>query len=61
MTLRVGMLLLLFAWCQSAPAQPDTPAKPFVPEPILSGGVVRKEAAATVDGGELSLRSPRAR
>jgi acetyl esterase/lipase len=36
----VGLLLLLAAWCQSAPAQPGTPAKPFVPEPILSGGVV---------------------
>ena len=40
MTRHVGMLVLLAAWCPSAPAQPGTPAKPFVPEPILSGGVV---------------------
>jgi hypothetical protein len=40
MTLHVGTLFLLSAWCQSAPAQTDTPAKPFAPEPILSGGVV---------------------
>jgi endo-1,4-beta-xylanase len=37
---QIGMLFLLFAWCQSAPAQPDLPAKPFVPEPIESGGAV---------------------
>ncbi|HTK75187.1 MAG TPA: alpha/beta hydrolase, partial [Gemmataceae bacterium] len=40
MTLQVGMLFLLSAWCQSAPAPPDIPVKPFAPEPILSGGVV---------------------
>lgn len=40
MTLRVGLLVLLSAWCHSARAQPDTPAKPFIPEPIVSGGVV---------------------
>src|SRR6476469_5907897 len=34
------MLLLLSAWCPPAPAQPATPARPFVPEPILPGGVV---------------------
>ena len=40
MTRHVGMLLLLSAWCPSTRAQPDTPARPFVPEPILPGGVV---------------------
>ncbi len=40
MKLHVGMLFLLSAWCHTAQAQPDTPAKPFIPEPILSGGVV---------------------
>jgi len=40
MTLQVGMLFLLSAWCQSAPEPPDIPVKPFAPEPILSGGVV---------------------
>src|SRR5437762_5019292 len=40
MTRLIGMLVLLSAWSQSARAQPGTPAKPFVPEPILPGGVV---------------------
>ena len=40
MKLHVGMLFLLSAWCHTAQAQPDTPAKPFIPEPILPGGVV---------------------
>jgi endo-1,4-beta-xylanase len=40
MTFRVGLLLLLSAWCHSAGAQPGTPAKPFIPQPILSGGTV---------------------
>src|SRR6266404_134879 len=38
--LHVGMLFLLSTWSHTAQAQPETPAKPFVPEPILSGGVV---------------------
>jgi len=40
MTRHVGLLLLLSAWGAAAQAQPATPAKPFVPEPILPGGVV---------------------
>src|SRR5689334_9609651 len=40
MTPRIGTLFLLAAWCPSARAQPDAPAKPFVPQPILPGGVV---------------------
>ena len=40
MKLHVGILYLLCACCLSAKAQPDTPVKPFIPEPILSGGVV---------------------
>src|SRR4051812_12945666 len=37
MTRHASILLLLTAWCLTAQAQPT---KPFVPEPILSGGVV---------------------
>lgn len=33
-------LLLLSACCHTAQAQPGTPVKPFVPDPILPGGVV---------------------
>ena len=40
MTRNVGLLFLVPAWCLTAPAQPCIPTKPFVPEPILSGGVV---------------------
>jgi acetyl esterase/lipase len=40
MTRHVTLLLLLSAWCLAAQAQPDTPTRPFVPEPILAGGVV---------------------
>src|SRR5262245_36768824 len=40
MALHIGMLFLLSFWYQTAQARPDTPTKPFVPEPILSGGVV---------------------
>src|SRR3954453_2472077 len=37
MTFSVGMLFLFSTFCHAAPAQAD---KPFVPQPILSGGVV---------------------
>lgn len=40
MTRHVGLVLSLLAWCHAAGAQPAAPAKPFVPEPILAGGVV---------------------
>src|SRR5262245_63107836 len=40
MTRHVGLLFLLSAWCHTAQAQPVTPTKPFVPEPILPGGKV---------------------
>jgi hypothetical protein len=40
MKLCVGMLPLLLAWCHAAQAQNGAPAKPFIPEPILPGGVV---------------------
>src|SRR5262249_35927790 len=40
MKLPSGMLFLLLAWCPVVRAQTDAPAKPFVPEPILPGGLV---------------------
>lgn len=40
MTRLAGLLLLLSAVCSAAHAQPPKPDKPFVPEPILSGGAV---------------------
>jgi len=40
MKLRIGMLPLLLAWCHAAQSQTGAPAKPFIPEPILPGGVV---------------------
>src|SRR5580700_6679745 len=40
MRLPIGLLSLLLVWCHAAQAQTDASAKPFIPEPILSGGVV---------------------
>src|SRR5436190_18880260 len=40
MKLYIGTLILLPVWCQAAQAQTDAKAKPFIPEPILPGGVV---------------------
>ncbi|QDU23492.1 alpha/beta hydrolase [Urbifossiella limnaea] len=40
MTRLAGPLLLLFASALAAPAQPADAAKPFVPQPVLPGGVV---------------------
>jgi len=40
MTRHLGLLFLLCACGLAAQAQPDTAAKPFVPQPILAGGVV---------------------
>ena len=40
MTRLSSLLLLLSALCTAAPAQTSKPDKPFIPEPILSGGVV---------------------
>jgi alpha/beta hydrolase fold len=40
MKLRIWMLPLLLAWCHAAQSQADDPPKPFIPEPIVPGGVV---------------------
>jgi endo-1,4-beta-xylanase len=40
MNLRIGMLVLVLVWCQDGQAQNDARAKPFVPEPIVPGGLV---------------------
>jgi len=40
MKLSVGLLLLFSACFHAAGARPDIPAKPFLPEPILPGGLV---------------------
>ena len=40
MKFRIVMLPLLLACCHAAQAYADPPAKPFIPEPILPGGVV---------------------
>jgi endo-1,4-beta-xylanase len=37
---RIGLLALLLVCGRAAQAQTDTPKKPFIPEPILPGGVV---------------------
>jgi endo-1,4-beta-xylanase len=40
MKLPIGVLFLFLVSCHAARAQADTPATPFLPEPILPGGVV---------------------
>jgi hypothetical protein len=40
MKLRIGLLVVLPFWCLAARAQTDAPAKPFVPQPALPGGLV---------------------
>ena len=40
MKFRIVMLPLLLACCHAAQAYAEPPAKPFIPEPILPGGVV---------------------
>ena len=40
MKLHISILFLSLVWCHAAQAQTDTSAKPFIPEPILPGGVV---------------------
>ena len=40
MKLRIGVLFLVLVSCHAPRAQADTPAPPFLPEPILPGGVV---------------------
>ncbi len=40
MKLPIGVLFLFLVSCQAAQAQADTPATPFIPEPILPGGVL---------------------
>ena len=40
MKFHFGALFILSAWCPTAQAQLNASAKPFIPEPILSGGIV---------------------
>ena len=39
--LRMSVLITALAYATLARAQPEKPAKPFVPEPIQAGGVLR--------------------